>query len=173
MIANHLTFFKLFLKNPLRIGSLIPSSSSLGIRIYKALADLDKSKVVELGAGTGAISKYIATYNPILVEIEHSLLKHLNVLQPQCQVINKCAIDYLNQTEAPSGYVISIPLINNPEGPQLIKALNRLQERDLINWCILYTYGYKNPLKSIKFNRAERIDIVLNNLPPANIWLYE
>ena len=56
---ERMAFFREFLKHPLQIGSVIPSSRFLEKRVLKK-AELSGAKtVVELGAGTGGITRAI------------------------------------------------------------------------------------------------------------------
>ena len=49
-------FLKKYLQDPQSIGSVIPSSKFLGKAIYKSIKELDQTNIIEIGAGTGAIT---------------------------------------------------------------------------------------------------------------------
>ena len=62
--GDRLAFFQEFLKHPLQIGSVIPSSRFLEQRLLRA-AGLARAKVVlELGAGTGGTTRAILSALP-------------------------------------------------------------------------------------------------------------
>ncbi len=59
-MSDVLEFLKAAIRNPLEVSTVFPTSKSLAETLL-AHADLSRSKsVVELGAGTGAITKYLS-----------------------------------------------------------------------------------------------------------------
>src|SRR5512137_1080074 len=56
---GHLTFFRGFLRQPGRIGSVIPSSRFLERRVVEAAGIAHSRTVVELGPGTGGTTRAI------------------------------------------------------------------------------------------------------------------
>ena len=58
-LRDRLTFFWEFLKHPLQIGSVIPSSRFLERRLLKTAELKSASLVVELGSGTGGTTQAI------------------------------------------------------------------------------------------------------------------
>lgn len=171
-------FIKKYITNPRTIGSLVPSSKSLGKNIYEIIKTLEKCKVIEIGAGTGAITDILLPINPLVIEIDMEFSNLLKQKYPHLEIINTCAIDYIRNiflTAASStqfGLVMSIPLINNPFKHSFVKELNNLYRSGLLKWCITYTYGLQSPLKAVKFAHESKRKTVLNNFPPANIWVY-
>ncbi len=166
-------FIKAYLKNPSRTGSVIPSSGRLG----KAFADhidlLPVDNIVELGPGTGALTKYIAGNCPKLIEIDPELCSVLIDQFPECTIENKCAVEFLDKYREKCGLIISIPLINNPEKPNIIRAIRDAYQRGVISWCMIFTYGLTDPLREAGFRKSKKIRSILLNLPPAHIWYYE
>ena len=57
-------FFQEFLKHPLQIGSIIPSSSFLERRILEIAGICSAKTIVELGPGTGGMTKAILRAMP-------------------------------------------------------------------------------------------------------------
>jgi len=55
--ANPAMFFRRWLANPIQMGSVIPSSSALCRRIVRHTRRTADEAVLELGAGTGVISR--------------------------------------------------------------------------------------------------------------------
>ncbi|WP_369688975.1 rRNA adenine N-6-methyltransferase family protein [Bacillus sp. FJAT-26390] len=61
MIKNHsLLFFKKFILNPRNVGSVIPSSRFLANRMVASAMWEQAENIVEIGSGTGAITRVIA-----------------------------------------------------------------------------------------------------------------
>src|SRR5579871_2233376 len=56
-IANPAMFFRRWLANPLQMGSVIPSSAALCERIVRHTQRAANEAVLELGAGTGVVSR--------------------------------------------------------------------------------------------------------------------
>jgi|WetSurMetagenome_2_1015567.scaffolds.fasta_scaffold229003_1 phosphatidylethanolamine/phosphatidyl-N-methylethanolamine N-methyltransferase len=166
-------FIKAYLKNPSRTGSVLPSSERVGKAFAEQLGRLSAAKIVELGPGTGAITQHIMDINPQLVEIDRELCGLLQKRFPECNIENRCAIDFLQNCHEACGLIVSIPLINNPERKNIIAALRQAYERGIISWCMIFTYGPANPLKEVGFRKSNKIKSVLLNIPPAHIWLYE
>ena len=97
-IANASLFFRRWLANPLQMGSIIPSSPSLCRRIAAHVRRKEDEVVVELGAGTGVISKALlaAGVPPeklVVVEIVRDMAEHLRQVLPGVNVIQGDAFD--------------------------------------------------------------------------------
>ncbi|NTV01326.1 MAG: hypothetical protein HGB04_00885 [Chlorobiaceae bacterium] len=166
-------FIKAYLKNPSRTGSVLPSSDRLGKAFADQLELLPVHRIVELGPGTGALTKHIAGSTPKLVEIDNELCRVLSKQFPGCVIENRCAVEFLKECPEPCGLVVSIPLINNPEKPRIIAAIREAYLRGVISWCMIYTYGLADPLKEVGFRKSKKLRSVILNVPPAHIWFYE
>ncbi|MCX6180223.1 MAG: hypothetical protein NT163_12830 [Chlorobiales bacterium] len=171
-MRKKILFLKKYLKNPKSIGSVIPSSEFLAKAIYKSIKDLDQTTVIEIGAGTGAITQHISSLNPVLVEIDKEFCALLKKNFPHLNIVNSCALEQLKKIDEKVGLVVSIPLINNPFKSLFIPLLNNLYERGLLKWCVIFTYGLNDPLQEVKFESKERTRFVLKNIPPAHVWVY-
>ena len=58
-VNGRLVFFQEFLKHPLQIGSVIPSSRFLERRIVAAAGAASAEVIIELGPGTGGVTRAI------------------------------------------------------------------------------------------------------------------
>lgn len=79
-------FFRGFLKNPKEVGSIIPSSPFLTRRVLEAGAVRRARVIVELGPGTGVLTRAILRHMPaegVLVAIEINP-DFVEVLQREC-----------------------------------------------------------------------------------------
>lgn len=56
-VSGSLVFLQEFLKHPLQIGSIIPSSRFLERRVVEAAGAADSAVIVELGPGVGGITR--------------------------------------------------------------------------------------------------------------------
>jgi phosphatidylethanolamine/phosphatidyl-N-methylethanolamine N-methyltransferase len=161
------------LAKPHSIGSLVPSSKHLGksmARVVRKLEHVDR--VVEIGAGTGAITSHLLPFQPTVIEIDEAFAMLLQTRFPQLDVRHCCGLQYLNALSKPIGLIISVPLINNPLRQQFIDAIRDGYQQGLIRWCVIFTYGLNSPLKSAGFDKAYRHQWVPMNFPPAHVWVY-
>ncbi len=170
---DRLLFLKSFLKNPASIGSITPSSDALGKAIGELVDSLEACSVIEVGAGTGAITKHLLGKNPKLIEIDEDLSHLLAQKFPGLVVRNRCCLEAIRERQSIFGLVVSIPLINNPFRDEFIKELDQAYQSGFLKWCVIYTYGFHNPLDGVSFRTKERKKIVLRNIPPAHVWLYQ
>ena len=64
LLNGHALFFRQFLKHPLQVGSIIPSSRFMERRIVEAAGVASANVVVELGPGTGGTTRAILREMP-------------------------------------------------------------------------------------------------------------
>ncbi|MEI7747594.1 MAG: hypothetical protein WCI81_00820 [Chlorobiaceae bacterium] len=165
-------FLKKYLQDPQSIGSVIPSSKFLGKAIYKSIKELDQTNIIEIGAGTGAITKHISSLNPLLVEIDQEFCDLLRQNYPHLTTVNSCALEQLQKVDERFGLVLSIPLINNPFKSSFIPIISTLYSQGLLKWCVMYTYGLNDPLGEVNFQSKVRRRFIMKNIPPASVWVY-
>jgi phosphatidylethanolamine/phosphatidyl-N-methylethanolamine N-methyltransferase len=85
-------FFRRWLANPLQMGSIVPSSDALWQRIVRHTRRRGDEIVVELGAGTGVISRVllaggVPAERLYVVEIVPDVVEHLRRVLPGVTVI--------------------------------------------------------------------------------------
>jgi len=172
-MRKKILFLKKYLQNPQSIGSVIPSSEFLAKAMFTSIKELDEvSNIIEIGAGTGAITKHISSLNPLLVEIDQEFCALLRRNYPHLKTINGCALEQLQKVDERFGLVLSIPLINNPFKSSFIPIIESLYSRGLLTWCVMFTYGLNNPLGEVSFQSKARKRFVVKNIPPASVWVY-
>ena len=180
--ANRSLFFRRWLRNPLQMGSIIPSSPSLCRKIAAAVERGPDECVLELGAGTGVISAaLLAAGVPanklIVVEIVPEMAQFLRESLPGVNVVCGDAFDLRNtlpvHMQGRIGTAIcGIPLVLLP--------LERQEAfRDAVEAVapgkgfLLYTYCATSPLPYGKLSMdARRMAFTLANFPPASVWRY-
>ncbi|MCI1694475.1 class I SAM-dependent methyltransferase [Aneurinibacillus aneurinilyticus] len=84
-------FFKSFLRSPLQVASLIPSSPFLVNHIARHVNQLAPLRVAELGAGTGVLTRALVDECPsiqslLVFENEKNLKNHLRNIFPRLPV---------------------------------------------------------------------------------------
>ncbi|HKM61761.1 MAG TPA: methyltransferase domain-containing protein, partial [Acidisphaera sp.] len=90
--ANLGMFFRRWLANPLQMGSVVPSSPALCKRIVAQTVRAPDEYVLELGAGTGVISRALLESGVpadrlFVVEIAPAMAAHLRSALPGARVI--------------------------------------------------------------------------------------
>jgi len=91
-VANPGMFFRRWLANPLQMGSVVPSSPALCARIVRHTRCARDEAVIELGAGTGVVSRALLAsgLSPerlFVVEIVPDMANHLRRVLPGATVV--------------------------------------------------------------------------------------
>ena len=175
-------FVREFFTHPALVGSAFPSSGSLAKKIAAQVPLTTSGHVLELGAGTGAVTQALlaAGIKPerlILVERSEALCKILHKRFPAIKMFQADAIDLdrLLENEALNIDVIisGLPMRSLPKevgftiGQKIEKLLPRGKR------FIQFTYSWKKEHAS--FPRAFKYKYskyVLFNIPPARVDVY-
>jgi phosphatidylethanolamine/phosphatidyl-N-methylethanolamine N-methyltransferase len=193
-LADRLRFVRAFLCDPIHVGALAPASGSLGGRIaaatrramrdgfgtttstqssaFAAGTTSARPRILELGAGTGAVSRFLSAMDPVLVERNDEWAALLSKRFPHLEIRVECATLALERLSGPVGVVSSIPLLNNPQAAAIRALLTRKYRDGLIRCCVLYTYGWTDPLAGVGFRESKREYFVARSFPPASVWVY-
>jgi phosphatidylethanolamine/phosphatidyl-N-methylethanolamine N-methyltransferase len=176
-------FFRQWLRSPKSMGAVIPSSRALARAVSREIAWRPGQVIVELGAGTGAISQgLIESGLPpealMMIELDRPLFEYLRERFPKVRVINGDAtrlVDILRQQGvAEVGTVISgIPMVTMPIGFQ--RAIIEQSFAALgPGGCLLqYSYSPVVPIRAKKLGvDARLVKFVVRNLPPATVWRF-
>ncbi len=181
--GDEIIFFKGLLDSPRGVGALLPTSP-LAARSMASIVDPDSDlPVLELGAGTGVVTRAILKRGikpPDLYSIEYSdeFIPLLRKRFPRVNVIQGDAFDL----DAALGehrslrfgcVVCAIPLVNFPK-PQRLSLIRDLLDRMAPGRPVLaLTYSPVSPVrpKNDEFTVTHH-DLVLRNVPPANLWVY-
>jgi phosphatidylethanolamine/phosphatidyl-N-methylethanolamine N-methyltransferase len=182
-VRNAGLFFKRWLANPLQMGSVIPSSPSLCRRIAALVRRAEDEVVVELGAGTGVISRaLLAAGVPasklVVVEIVPDMADHLRTALPGVNVIQGDAFELPKALpqwmHGKVGTAIcGIPLVLLPleQQKRFVAAVEAVAPGA---GFLLYTYCITSPLPYKKLGlTAKREAWTPMNFPPASVWRYQ
>ncbi|PZW48028.1 phosphatidylethanolamine/phosphatidyl-N-methylethanolamine N-methyltransferase [Humitalea rosea] len=181
-VTNATLFFRRWLKNPLQMGSIIPSSPALCRRIARHTVHGPDQMVVELGAGTGVVSRALlaAGVPPerlIVVEIVPEMAEHLRAALPGVTVLCGDAFDLENvlppEVHGRIGTAIcGIPLVLLPLEQQrrFVQAVESVAPG---RGFLLYSYCVTSPLPKDSLSLlAKREAWTPLNFPPASVWRY-
>ncbi len=181
-ISNPLMFLRRWAANPLQMGSIIPSSQALCLRIARQMRRTSDQYVVELGAGTGVVSKAMldAGLPPeklYVVEIVPDMAKHLRDVLPGVNVIEGDARDLAQllpeHVRGNVGTVVcGVPLVLLPlaEQKKFIDAMDAVAPGV---GFLHFSYCITSPLPYQKHHlTAKREEWTPRNFPPASVWRY-
>ena len=163
--------FKKFLKDPKNIGAIIESSEKSAKKIAELVNKTSTKNVVEIGGGTGILSKFIENKDLTIIERDIDFIKLLEDRYPSTKIINECGIDFLKNYKNNYGLFTSIPLIKNSTKIELTNIINEHIKSHQLEWFIILGYKYSDQFKGINFKNHNR-HFVLSNLPPAFVWHY-
>ncbi len=180
-------FGRELLANPGATGALCPSSPRLGRRMASFIPKNHKGLVVELGAGTGSVTREllergIPPKKLIPIEMSEKLAFHLQCRFPDLQVIQGNAANLQNLIKASAQeangqvdfVVSSLPFRSLPE--ELCQKIARQIEQTLgdAGRFIQFTYDLRSR-NFIHFQRFShlRAAIVWANIPPARVDLFQ
>ena len=176
-------FLKRWLRDPRAIGAIAPSSRQLGAAMASQIPPSSTGPVVELGGGTGAITRAlldagIAARRLIVVERDRQLHDMLRETFPALRMVNGDAAA-LNQLLHPLGIrhasavVSGLPLLNMPKSVRRAIVDESFALLEPGAPFIQFTYGLTSPIPRDEFGVTGEVKRrVFNNLPPASVWVY-
>ena len=184
MRASSLLFWRQYLRRPLGVGAIAPSSTGLARAMVEALGATAGDMVVELGPGTGVFTKQllaagVARDRLILIESDRGFAGFLRKAFKGVAVINGNARrlpDILAERGCShvSRILSGLPLRSMALEMRTDIARAVSQSLKPGGRFVQFTYFIAPPLPdapAAEF-RIERAGLVLANLPPAFIWRY-
>jgi phosphatidylethanolamine/phosphatidyl-N-methylethanolamine N-methyltransferase len=177
-----LRFFRAWMRDPLRVASVTPSSPALaGLMVAEIGAQT--GSVIELGPGTGVFTRAllgrgVTEQNLILVEKGADFAAMLGARFPRASVLCIDAADLgraVLPRHAPAGAVVSgLPLLSMK--PRTIFAILAGAFSHLRDGGAFYqfTYGPRCPVPGVLMERlglkATRVGHTYRNFPPAAVY---
>ncbi|HEX7872503.1 MAG TPA: methyltransferase domain-containing protein [Sphingobium sp.] len=180
--ADYIRFLKAWVRQPKQTASIVPSSPWLG-RLMASQIDPQGGRVLELGGGTGALTREIlATGLPRdrleVVEINQHLARELHAAFHGVKIIQHPAESVSDHAAGDAGsyqVVISgLPILAlTPQQQQAIlaEAFKLLAPGGSF---IQFTYSPRSPFRpkvveELKLG-VRRIGTILRNVPPATVF---
>ncbi len=183
---ENIEFLQAFLKNPLKVGSIAPSSPELAQQMVAGIRPNEESVVLELGVGTGAITKFLQEIVPsresyLGIEIDRKLVKSLKENFPALKIVRGNACDtfsiYQKTGFGKVGYIICcLPFVSLPNdvGEKILAEIDKFMEQGCVFRTFQYAHGYYFP-SAIKlrehmrdrYGKAKKSPLVVKNMPPA------
>lgn len=181
MITKNLRFIGKFFTKPKTTGAILPSSRFLARAMAKHCPK-DDSIVLELGAGTGSVTKQIIKFcnnqRIYSIELDKKLCKGLEKEFPQVNIINDSAEnikEILKDDTRELGIIISsLPLVSLP--PTVVKNILKAIEEALPvgGKFVQFTYKLNKKPDALGFNSLKHIGTqkVYMNVPPARVDVF-
>jgi phosphatidylethanolamine/phosphatidyl-N-methylethanolamine N-methyltransferase len=171
-------FISAAVAQPGTVGAIWPSSRHLADAMARAAAGAHR--LIELGAGTGAITAALCEQHPdvptLAVEMQSELADHLRARFPRIEVRAAAAHVVLRDQRrpCPTALVSSLPFRSLPMRLRLRSslAIERFLLAHPARRLVQYTYLPRVPfdLRLGSSLRWRRLEAVWRNLPPAWVW---
>jgi phospholipid N-methyltransferase len=183
---ENIQFLQAFLKSPLRVGSIKPSSPELAMKMIDGFQPDAGNIIVELGVGTGAVTRFIEHILPdpesyLGIELDRNLVDLLAHRFPKLKIENGSAGD-LRAIHRGSGlgrirYIACcLPFVSLP-GPvvdQVLAEVEALMNDGCTFRTFQYAHGFYMPaalrlreFMRSRYGRARKSPLVVKNVPPA------
>jgi len=182
-LDDEVRFLRSWIEKPLHMGAVMPSGRLLA-RTMAQYVDVDsEDPVVELGPGTGAITKALIDHGVdperlVLVEYNPGFCALLRDRYPQAKVVQGDAYtlrDTLwNVLAAPAAAIVSgLPLVTKPMMTRLKLIRDAFAALAPGAPFVQFTYSVAPPIpKSLPGVSTEASERIWMNLPPARVWVY-
>jgi phosphatidylethanolamine/phosphatidyl-N-methylethanolamine N-methyltransferase len=181
---EEIRFFKGWMSNAKAVGAILPTSSVTARRMASVINPHSGLPVLELGPGTGVITKAILARGvkpEDLVSVEYStqFVQHLQAKYPGVSFINGDAFNIVETLKEYRGQkfdcVISgIPLLNFPMHMRVSLIESLLDLMPAGRPVVQFSYGPVSPVTARPDSyKIEHFDFVVRNIPPAQIWHYK
>ncbi|HMS41043.1 MAG TPA: rRNA adenine N-6-methyltransferase family protein [Pyrinomonadaceae bacterium] len=183
---ENIQFLQAFLKNPGKVGSIAPSSTDLALKMLEGISPDENNIILELGVGTGAITKYIQDIVPndksyLGIELDRNLVKSLKTRFPHLKMVrgNACDLEKIHQKTGlgkVSSIISCLPFVSIPNdtGEKILSEIDKFMQKGCTFRTFQYAHGFYFPsaikLREFMRNRygkSKKSPLIVNNLPPA------
>jgi len=183
MSSAPILFLKRWLKDPLKIGAIAPSSRELAAAMARLVPANSQDLVIELGGGTGVITQALleAGISParlIVVERDEALHDLLVKRFPEVRILRGDAADLAGLLR-PLGITRACAVVS---GLPLLAMRDSVRDRIVEESFALleagapfiqFTYGPYSPVGRERLGVSGKVATwVPANLPPASVWVY-
>ena len=183
---ENIEFLQAFIKNPLKVGAIAPSSPELAKKMIEGVRPNANNIVLELGVGTGAITKYLQAKlsdekSYLGIELDRDLVKSLRTNYPKLKMERGNATETFSIHQKTGlgkvGFIICcLPFVSLPNevGEQILIEIDKFMRQGCLFRTFQYAHGYYMPsaikLREFMRNRygkAKRSQLIVKNVPPA------
>lgn len=180
---DELKFLRGWIDKPKAVGAIIPTSSVTARRMASVIDLKSKLPVLEIGPGTGVITKAILAkgvrpQDLYAVEYSHDFVEHLRKLYQGVNIIEGDGFDLDRTLGEHAGLtfdcvVSGVPLLNFSIARRVAYLEHLLKRIPHGRPVVQLTYGPKSPIPPGHGNyTVEHFDFILRNIPPTRLWIY-
>ncbi|MEJ7849184.1 MAG: methyltransferase domain-containing protein [Pyrinomonadaceae bacterium] len=183
---ENIQFLQAFLKNPGKVGSITPSSPELAQKMCEGISPDKDNVVLELGVGTGAITKFLQEIVPddrsyLGIELDRDMARVLKKNFPDMQIVrgNACDASDIHKrsgTGKVSYIICCLPFVSLPNevGDKIHLEIDKFMQQGCTLRTFQYAHGFYMP-SAIKFRefmrdrygKAKKSQLIVKNVPPA------
>lgn len=185
-MKENLQFLRAFLKNPTKVGAIAPSSPELAQTMVSGLEPDRDNIILELGVGTGAITRFIEPILPdrhsyLGIELDENLHFSLHRQYPELKIVQGNACEaYRIHSESGLGkvkyLVCCLPFVSLPRAvtEEIYSQIDLFMNDGCTLRLFQYAHGYYLPpalklrerMRNL-YGKSMRSPLVLKNVPPA------
>ena len=168
-----------FLRAPALVGGIVPSSPVLAGALSRHAAGFEA--IVELGAGTGAVTRCLAREHPraalTVIEREPALARRVAAVCDTARVRIGCVHERADDLLVQPAHCVAVSSLPFRSLPRDVAVLTTATIEDFLlahpaRRLVQYSYGLRTPFAlhdpRLAWRRVER---VWRNVPPAVVWI--
>jgi phosphatidylethanolamine/phosphatidyl-N-methylethanolamine N-methyltransferase len=180
---DELKFFKGWQRDKKGVGAIAPTSTHTAKRMASAVDPNSSLPVLELGAGTGVITRAIlerGVQPERLVSIEYAQpfydglverFPHVDVRLGDAFDLDMVLGDLRDQQF--DSVISAVPLLNFPMHRRIALLEDLLSRIPVGRPVIQITYGVLSPVMKMPDRyTVSHFDFIMRNIPPAQLWAY-
>jgi len=182
------TFFQQWLRNPLEIGAILPSSPALAYAMASQVSNVGGGTVVELGAGTGVITNALLgsglpSKQLLVIEKDPTMADTLRRRFPGLHIVQEDATRLSrvlrSESETIHAHVMvsGLPMLLFDHRKQYTIMRQVFTHLAFGGHFLQFTYGPTPPVSRHVLTRlgitSARVAVVWHNAPPASVWRLE
>jgi phosphatidylethanolamine/phosphatidyl-N-methylethanolamine N-methyltransferase len=180
---EEIRFFKGWMDGPKSVGAILPTSGVTARRMASVITPRTSLPVLELGPGTGIITKAIlergvAPENLVSIEFSTDFYQHLTRTFQGVNFINGDAFDLETtlgtfRDRTFDAVISAIPMLSFPMERRIALLEDLLDRMPAGRPVIQITYGPVSPIVARPDRyQIKHYDFVVRNIPPAQLWTY-
>ncbi len=181
--GDKLEFAKSLVSKPKTVGAIAPTSARTAAKMASLIRPNRGLPVLELGPGTGVITKAIldsgvSPENIYSIEYSASFIPGLRRRYPGVNFIHGDAFkitDIANRLgiEKSDCVISALPLLNFPVSQRIRLVAAALELVEQGRPMVQFSYGPNSPVPERSKNfEVDHLGTILRNIPPARIWAY-
>ena len=180
---EEIRFFKGWQRDKKGVGALLPTSSITARRMADVVDPASGLPVLELGAGTGVITRAILErgvmpsnlvsieYAPHFYELLRKRFPDVDVRNGDVFELDEVLAERRDQTF--DCVISAVPMLSFPLQRRIALMKDLLSRIPRGRPVIQITHGPMSPLPAMpELYTIAHFDFVVRNLPPAQLWLY-